>query len=369
LEIHCANTYGEDKLPWEGRIKWVADNRRMIERIAANPKKRFDDWRHADYPFCFVAACRELVAAWNDRDFISCLPVAFDATSNGLQHFAILVRDRDAAEKTNVIGSKRSDIYSHVADALGNILQDADADKGWRDIYAEFDISERRKLVKDPVMTFGYGAEVGGMNLQVSKAFNAIMKKRGKKYVKQEKGFFGFITKKIEQAIRQELPLAAECRERITALAKVYTDATQILSWTSPAGFPVQGLYWLEKEVRIEGEAGSQMRVPNSLGDKLDEAVAIRAAAANFTHSLDAAHLIRTALRALEQDIGLLTIHDSYSCLAADAADMNRIIRLELRKLYMEDDWLRRLFVGHEDLLREYGDLNPEEIAGEYLTS
>jgi hypothetical protein len=48
---------------------------------------------------------------------------------------------------------------------------------------------------------------------------------------------------------------------------------------------------------------------------------------------------------------------------------MNRIVRSEFRKLYMEADWLRLLFAGYEQLLPPYGDLRPEECDGEYFTS
>ena len=122
LEIHCSNCHGEDKLPWDGRLAWIKENRPLIERVAADPIKSFDDWREADSPFCFVAACRELAHAWNNSNYESCLPIAFDGSANGYQHAALLVRNAEAAKKVNLLGDERNDLYGSVADELMNIL-------------------------------------------------------------------------------------------------------------------------------------------------------------------------------------------------------------------------------------------------------
>jgi hypothetical protein len=49
------------------------------------------------------------------------------------------------------------------------ILQDATGEHAdsWRKKYAALTLSQRRALVKQPTMTFGYGVEERGMNLQV----------------------------------------------------------------------------------------------------------------------------------------------------------------------------------------------------------
>jgi hypothetical protein len=75
LEIHAANCAGENKRSWDGRLQWVKDNRSLIEATADDPIATQSKWQDFDDPFCFVAACRELVAAWNDPNFVSCLPV------------------------------------------------------------------------------------------------------------------------------------------------------------------------------------------------------------------------------------------------------------------------------------------------------
>jgi hypothetical protein len=83
LEIHCANCAGQDKSLWDARLQWVKDHRSLIEEIADDPIGTQSEWQDFDEPLCFVAACRELVAAWDDPHFVSCLPVFFDGTANG----------------------------------------------------------------------------------------------------------------------------------------------------------------------------------------------------------------------------------------------------------------------------------------------
>jgi Autographiviridae RNA polymerase len=94
LEIHCANCEGStDKETWNVRTDWVATHRDDIRRIAAKPMDTFDMWREADKPFAYVAACLELVDAWDKPKFETHLPIAFDGSCNGIQHLALLCRD------------------------------------------------------------------------------------------------------------------------------------------------------------------------------------------------------------------------------------------------------------------------------------
>jgi DNA-directed RNA polymerase len=109
LELHCAKCGGfdgVDKKKWTERIKWSRQNRKLITDIAERP---FDSdtlarWKDADKPFSFVAACRELAAAWADpQSFVTHLPIVFDGSCNGLQHLSLISRDAKAGKRTNLI--------------------------------------------------------------------------------------------------------------------------------------------------------------------------------------------------------------------------------------------------------------------------
>jgi hypothetical protein len=344
LEIHVANCAGENKRTWEGRLQWVKENRSLIEATADDPKGTQSEWQDFDDPFCFVAACRELVAAWNDPNFVSCLPVFFDGTANVYQHLGTLVLDRDTAEKVNLIGNKRNDLYTDVTKALELILQDATGEHAdsWRKKYAALSLSQRRALVKQPTMTFGYGVEERGMNLQVWKEYDELFPGE-----EVPKGYFGFISRQIEKAIRKELPGAYDCREYLRDLTARTLDRGRFVQTIGPTGFPLISSYLERETVPVYAHDGGCMRVKTGETDKVLRDEAIRSTAPHFVHSLDAAHLIRVALRANEAGIALTTNHDCFGCLAADAADMNRIIRREFFLLH-RFKWLIRLHVQND---------------------
>jgi DNA-directed RNA polymerase len=280
-----------------------------------------------------------LVAAWNDPNFVSCLPVFFDGTANGYQHLGMLVRDRDTLEKTNVIGNKRNDPYTDVANALELILQDATGEHAdsWRKKYAALNPRQRRKLVKQPTMTFVYGVEKQGMNLQVWKEYDELFPGE-----EVPKGYFGFISGEIEKAIRKELPGAYECRECLRDLTARTLDKGRFVQSIGPTGFPLISSYLERKTVKVYAHDGGCMRIKTGETDKVLRDDAIRATAPNFTHSLDAAHLIRVALACIVAGIPLTTNHDCFGCLAGDAADLNRVIRREFFLLH-QFKWLARL--------------------------
>jgi DNA-directed RNA polymerase len=260
-------------------------------------------------------------------------------TANGYQHWSALVYDRDTAEKVNLIGNKRSDPYGSVADALGLILQDATGEHAdsWRKKYAALTLSQRRKLVKQPTMTFVYGVEEQGMVLQVWKEYDELFPGE-----ETPEGYFGFIGGQIEKAIRKELPGAYECREYLRDLTARTLDKGRFVQTIGPTGFPLVSSYLDRETVPVYAHDGGCMRVKTGETDKVLRDDAIRSTAPNFTHSLDAAHLIRVALRAREAGIALTVNHDCFGGLAGDAADLNRIIRREFFLLHYFE-WLARL--------------------------
>lgn len=110
----------------------------------------------------------------------------------------------------------------------------------------------------------------------------------------------------------------------------------------NPTGFPVINAYLEQEEISVYAHDGGRMRIKNRETAEVLREDAIRSAAPNFTHSLDASHLIRVALGCSKAGIDLTANHDCYGCLAADAADMNRIIRREFFLLH-RFEWLARL--------------------------
>jgi DNA-directed RNA polymerase len=124
-------------------------------------------------------------------------------------------------------------------------------------------------------------------------------------------------------------------------------DRDRFVQTIGPTGFPLISSYLERETIPVYAHDGGRMRVKTGETDKVLRDDAIRSTAPNFTHSLDAAHLIRVALRANEAGIPLTTNHDCFGCLAGDAADLNRIIRHEFFLLHRLK-WLARLHAQND---------------------
>jgi hypothetical protein len=184
LEIHCANAEGStDKKSRDERRKWVVQHREDILAIAADPIGTFDKWKDADSPFCFVAACRELAAAWSDPNFVTHLPIGFDGSANGLQHLALLSSDFNAAGMVNLWSDELllsddtpSDVYATLIKRAIELIEADDCDHAgwWREQFGALDDKQKRKLLKRPIMTFAYSVTPEGATLQIAEVYKSL---------------------------------------------------------------------------------------------------------------------------------------------------------------------------------------------------
>jgi hypothetical protein len=367
LEIHCANCEGTtDKDPWDARIKWVADHREQIQKIAADPGGTFDVWRGVGKPFRYVAACRELAAFWAAPDkFITHLPIAFDGSANGIQHLALLSRDADAGKMVNLTNSdKPHDVYERVAKRVKSNIQNESGNWAvwWRTRFELWDDRKIRKLLKAPAMTYAYNVSDYGMADQIIEAFSEIsneaLDKRAAKY----------LAEKTREATEQLLPGPADVMKYIIGIAAHCADDDRPMEWTSPTGFPVSIRHQSAKTKRVRLVANGrpvEYLVAYDCHPGILKKKATDAAAPNVVHSLDASHLILSVNAAVSDGItDIVTVHDSFSCLAPHAQRFNQIIRRELGLMYHCHHPLRQLRDGNirnADALPlpDYGDLDP----------
>ena len=81
--------------------------------------------------------------------------------------------------------------------------------------------------------------------------------------------------------------------------------------------------------------------------------------APNYIHSLDAAHLVLVANACARRGIPLVTVHDSYATLPPYADRLREILLEELRAMY----------ATYEPLVQPTGDLDLNEVTGDYAFS
>jgi DNA-directed RNA polymerase len=367
LEIAVANAKGE-KGTWRDRHDWVFRERDLIRRVAAAPLETVEYWKGFSDPFHFVAACRELISAQNDPNFVTHLPVFLDGTSNGIQHLACMARDEDSGRLVNLMDlDERYDIYGVIGARVKLKLETAG------DKHAEWWLSPRgnkerlfRALFKPPVMTFSYGVTAAGVRAQIVEAY------------KEEFGLHephpwhvDYLAKKIIEANKEILRGPDAVMEFIRSLAELEAWRNLPLKWITPSGLPVISNRCYEPniktvELKLHGRR-VEYEVADGRKDKIDPDDAVNDAPANFVHSMDAAHLVLSVNTAVEDGItDIAVVHDCYGSLAPQVERFQYIVRVALYAMYELHDVLGALrdgcgpLIGHT--LPERGKLDLSKI-------
>jgi DNA-dependent RNA polymerase len=373
LEIHAANTWGLDKKPWPDRIEWARnpDNKKQIRRVADNPDQAIIQWRNAedkpDKAFLHIAACRELVRAWdNPGGFETHLPVSFDGSANGLQHLALMMRDPQAAELTNLIPTTVPiDVYTKIIECVLNLLQVARGEHAlwWRDKLADLNPKTRRKLIKTPALAFAYNISNVGMANDIRAVFQEEVSRKQRDQPLNIDGRRGdiYLAQLVRKACEEVLPGPARALKYIKDVTAHCLQRGRFVRLIGPTGMPFVNRYHLPnmKTVRL---VGSEHDIADGATGEINKSKTRDSAAANIVHMMDAAHLARVinAAAAEPDPIEVLTVHDSYSCLAPHAQRLNEIIRVQLALMYSTYDplaELRRLNVEGDILpLPDRGD-------------
>ena len=128
IAFQVANSFGIDKVSIDDRVEWTWDNSLDILACAEDPFVN-TLWMKADKPFLFLLGCIEWVKVFNAHidasldpsksplDFETTLPISFDGSVNGIQHFSALLRDKDGAEHVNLTSQDvPADAYQVIAD-------------------------------------------------------------------------------------------------------------------------------------------------------------------------------------------------------------------------------------------------------------
>jgi DNA-directed RNA polymerase, mitochondrial len=330
LEAAAAGHFG-NRRTWGERSGWAIENRELIRAVAADPIGTFDRWRKADDPFSFVAVCMELCAAEKDRSYITRFPVLIDGSCNGIQHLALMTRDKEAGRLVNLTDADEIfDLYKTVEGEVRERLKASDNDEaGWW--LAQDRLS--RVLVKQPVMTFSYGVTESGAKDQIVDAY--------KKQHCWEDGLSQkarYLARLIIEVCCEVLPRPAAAMEYIQGLADYCTKQGKPLHWVSRTGLPIGNRYYKSNistvEMKIRG-VRVRYRVADGWSSEIVGHEARNSAAANFVHSQDAALLIRSANAAVREGItNVVCVHDCFGSTAPRMERFREIINRELGLMY-----------------------------------
>ncbi|KAJ4319244.1 DNA-directed RNA polymerase [Fusarium piperis] len=376
LKIHMANVYGFDKASFDEREAFATDNLDKIVESATNPLHGSRWWLKAEDPWQCLAACFELKAAHDLPDptkFVSSLPVHQDGTCNGLQHYAALGGDTWGAQQVNLMpGSRPADVYSAVANLVKESIGKEAEDK---EPFAEICKDKiTRKVVKQTVMTNVYGVTFEGAKKQVAKQIDALYPNLHKETGFPHLVLATYIAKHIFSALATMFRGAhdiqywlGECGGRVCRaltpaqldqIAEEYQNPPEktksrkpvqggmdeltaqfrsTVVWTTPLRMPVAQPYRKStmREIRTCLQSISYPALDQT--DPVNRRKQLQGFPPNFIHSLDASHMLLSALKCDELGLNFAAVHDSFWTHAADVDVMNRVLRDAFIRIHEED--------------------------------
>ena len=389
LKIHGANLAGNDKISFKERIAWVGAHETDIVNSAEDPLgyRWWYEVSKGDYPMEFLAFCFEykklltyIENYGNAKGFVSTLPLAFDGTCSGLQHFSALLRDEVGGQAVNLMPSDTvQDIYSIVANKVNKLLL-KDALEGTEDSFktnkdGEFMLDKEgkpqvkygdktlaqnwvnfnrikfgqdgitRKVCKRSVMTLAYGSKQYGFkeNLLADIIHPYVLDHPEDNPFLSPNQAAVYMAKLIWDSVKTTVIKAVEGMEWLQKVADLICNDNHVVTWNTPNGFPVQQNYMKMKQETIQLRFNkARVRFYNQREtDDVDNRAQRNGIAPNFIHSMDACHLQRV-VNAMKQlgDDNFMMIHDSFGTDCAHAGLLYKVIRQEFVNLYKDQNHL-----------------------------
>ena len=359
LAIHGANTYGEDKHSFDGRVQWIQEHKELIQAIVEDPLGTTHLWGSADKPYQFLAFCFE----WEQCNYgsnpetLSQLPVGLDGSCNGLQHFSAMLRDHSGAQSTNLTnGPTPADIYQRVAERCEERLRDIDHAYARRWLR----VGITRKCAKRPVMTLPYGATQQSCRDYVLEYAIDNWDKFGLPERYQWE-FARFLTPILWASIGDVVVAARAAMKWLQQ-----NTGNRLVSWVTPIGFPVFQCYKVVDSTRVETQICGTITLFYNDFDKEGEPnkyLQRSGIAPNFVHSMDSTHMIMTILATDLTSYAM--IHDDFGTHAGNIPHLYTKIRETFHQLYTEHcpltEWAEQLDVDVETL-PEKGEYDLDEV-------
>ena len=243
------------------RWAWADENMELLLLCGEDftDPRAFAHWSKAASAHQHLATCRELYNYHRfGEGYICRLPIDYDGTNSGLQHYGGLLLSEADGEKVNLVPKDEpEDIYQYVADRSTALAQaDADGDDEEKAEYArrwlKFEIT--RGVVKRNTMVFLYNSNARGMGDQV---YEDTMRKPNDDHLVKGKPH-PFVDEKTAlnarylgslnmRAIQQVIEAADTGLTFLKQLCKIMYDNGKHMTWITEIGFPVY-LHYVEEE-------------------------------------------------------------------------------------------------------------------------
>ncbi|KAF9178895.1 DNA-directed RNA polymerase [Haplosporangium sp. Z 767] len=367
LKIHLANLAGFDKHSLSARAQFTMDHLDDIFDSADKPMEGRRWWLKAEDPWQCLATCIEVADAIRSGDpetYMSRVPVHQDGTCNGLQHYAALGGDMAGAQQVNLVPSDSpQDVYSGVAQAVERMLE-KQAAAGVES--AQILVGKMtRKIVKQTVMTNVYGVTFIGARAQIE---NRLKETEGipedkvralSTYLTQQvfaslgEMFTGAraiqdwlaesarrIAKSVPKSVVnpetdeiQDNPSNKRRKKKTSKQAIADQQMTSVI-WTTPLNLPIVQPYRKMEHKQVRTNLQSLTIKDPTQASPVNVQKQRTAFPPNFIHSLDATHMLMSAVGCVEAGLTFASVHDSYWTHACDVEVMNEVLRKQFIALH-----------------------------------
>ncbi|KAG0644819.1 hypothetical protein HOY80DRAFT_1027224 [Tuber brumale] len=346
MKIHLANLAGYDKASFTDRVAFTEKHIENIRDSAEKPLTGDQWWLKSEDPWQLLAACFALTEALSLEDptkYECHIPVAQDGTCNGLQHYAALGGDVAGARQVNLEPSdKPQDVYTGVAELVEASVE-RDAEDGVPAALALKGLVTR-KVVKQTVMTNVYGVTFIGAKAQIESQLRGIgsLDQAGIPVLSL------YLTKKVFDSIQEMFTGAGAIQNWLVTCAKKISrsvrpnqvehlkdhktgkDSVHFMTsvvWTTPLRLPVVQPYRYMASTAITTNLQTVYINDPHIIDRVDSRKQMTAFPPNFIHSLDASHMLLSALNCAAAGLTFASVHDSFWTHPSDVDEMNRILR------------------------------------------
>lgn len=376
LKIHCANLYGYNKHSFEERAKFIDDQIEEVIDSANNPLEGRGWWKKSESPWQTLAVCTEIrnaLQSGNPEKYKCAVPVHQDGSCNGLQHYAALGGDIEGGREVNLIpGDKPQDVYSRVLDIVKqNVENDVKngSTKKIRDDASLVVNHLTRKIIKQTVMTNVYGVTFVGARAQIAnklqdveglqphevyqgsiylarKVFEAVRSLFEGAHLIQD--WLGDNAIRISKSVRLDLELpktTSRGRPRKNGAVKETTvrrsdgrlDCMSSVIWTTPLSMPIVQPYRQDTKKQVTTALQSVFISDPYALRGVNTRKQRTAFPPNYIHSLDATHMLMSAIECGKKGITFAAVHDSYWTHAGDVDEMSTSLRECFIKLHEVD--------------------------------
>lgn len=366
LEYQLANCHSVAKLDLEELSAYVEKHRKDIVEAVNRPNNPTAFYKSSSAPWQCLALCVEMTKIWEwekkhpRETYLTRMPVQQDGTCNGLQHYAALGGDIEAAASVNLTPSHtRQDVYDSVASrVMRQIEKDIDSDSDQIASLAQEALpTVSRKLVKHTVMTTVYGLTKFGAWEQIREKLHDILDETHREQMSATRFDYllRYIAEQILEAILSLFPgarkvqhwLCDNCLRFITSYEIAESPPKETINflrptyhtpmmWTSLSGLPVVQNYRIDTS-RKKKTPLQLITLNDHETTKIDKRRQITGIAPNFIHSLDAMHLMMTCLQSKAEGITFAGVHDSFWTHPSDVNKLYTIIRQEFVRLYQSE--------------------------------